>query len=264
VGIWESALYAYFIHGWTQCEPLSQSVSLPEPLIVSHQSLVLCCDFLLLSPTISLHSCSVHVLHAGPEAPAVFNCVFDFTQPCVQFRCMENDSCFVGNWDKSCGIACCAPFHSNLKDGQTKTNQRMRAINLILCCWNLICFASLKSHLLPSTQVIEIGKGSKVKYELDKKSGLIKVTVKMMFSSAAKFWNLNSWILWNNAKCVLLLCVFVQVDRILYSSVVYPHNYGFIPRTLCEDEDPIDVLVIMQVTFHTKHILAETRVCAWG
>lgn len=38
-----------------------------------------------------------------------------------------------------------------------------------------------------------------------------------------------------------------QVDRILYSSVVYPHNYGFIPRTLCEDEDPMDVLVIMQV-----------------
>jgi hypothetical protein len=40
----------------------------------------------------------------------------------------------------------------------------------------------------------------------------------------------------------------MQVDRILYSSVVYPHNYGFIPRTLCEDNDPIDVLVIMQVT----------------
>ncbi|KAL4323759.1 hypothetical protein GQ457_11G007480 [Hibiscus cannabinus] len=58
--------------------------------------------------------------------------------------------------------------------------------------------------------VIEIGKGSKVKYELDKKTGLIKV------------------------------------DRVLYSSVVYPHNYGFIPRTLCEDSDPIDVLIIMQ------------------
>ncbi|RHN81577.1 putative inorganic diphosphatase [Medicago truncatula] len=58
--------------------------------------------------------------------------------------------------------------------------------------------------------VIEIGKGNKVKYELDKKTGLIKV------------------------------------DRVLYSSVVYPHNYGFIPRTICEDGDPIDVLVIMQ------------------
>lgn len=39
----------------------------------------------------------------------------------------------------------------------------------------------------------------------------------------------------------------VQVDRVLYSSVVYPHNYGFIPRTLCEDNDPLDVLVLMQV-----------------
>ncbi|CAJ2646284.1 soluble inorganic pyrophosphatase-like protein [Trifolium pratense] len=58
--------------------------------------------------------------------------------------------------------------------------------------------------------VIEIGQGSEVKYELDKKSGLTKV------------------------------------DRILYSSVVYPHNYGFIPRTLCEDQDPLDVLVLMQ------------------
>ncbi|KAH9787207.1 Soluble inorganic pyrophosphatase 1 [Citrus sinensis] len=58
--------------------------------------------------------------------------------------------------------------------------------------------------------VVEISKGSKVKYELDKKTGLIKV------------------------------------DRILYSSVVYPHNYGFIPRTLCEDNDPMDVLILMQ------------------
>ncbi|KAJ1691555.1 hypothetical protein LUZ63_015710 [Rhynchospora breviuscula] len=58
--------------------------------------------------------------------------------------------------------------------------------------------------------VVEITKGSKVKYELDKKTGLI------------------------------------MVDRVLYSSVVYPHNYGFIPRTLCEDGDPMDVLVLMQ------------------
>eukprot|EP00898_Chlorokybus_atmophyticus_P005207 jgi/Chlat1/5688/Chrsp38S09021 len=58
--------------------------------------------------------------------------------------------------------------------------------------------------------VIEIAKGSKVKYELDKKTGMMKV------------------------------------DRVLYSSVVYPHNYGFIPRTLGEDNDPLDVLVLMQ------------------
>lgn len=59
--------------------------------------------------------------------------------------------------------------------------------------------------------VIEIPRGSKVKYELDKATGLL------------------------------------YVDRILYSSVVYPHNYGFIPQTLCEDNDPLDVLVLMQV-----------------
>ncbi|MBZ0274135.1 inorganic diphosphatase [bacterium] len=58
--------------------------------------------------------------------------------------------------------------------------------------------------------VIEIPKGSKVKYELDKESGLIKV------------------------------------DRVLYSSVVYPANYGFLPRTLGDDDDPLDVLVLMQ------------------
>lgn len=58
--------------------------------------------------------------------------------------------------------------------------------------------------------VIEIPRGSKVKYELDKSTGLL------------------------------------YIDRVLYSSVVYPHNYGFIPQTLCEDDDPLDVLVLMQ------------------
>ncbi|KAL5063003.1 hypothetical protein RYX36_024740 [Vicia faba] len=74
--------------------------------------------------------------------------------------------------------------------------------------------------------VIEIGKGGKVKYELDKKSGLIKV------------------------------------DRVLYSSVVYPHNYGFIPRTLCEDSDPMDVLVLMQNYVSTLliKILTESKI----
>jgi len=65
---------------------------------------------------------------------------------------------------------------------------------------------------MPNTinAVIEIPKGCKVKYELDKQSGLLRV------------------------------------DRILYSSVIYPANYGFIPRTLGDDHDPLDVLVLMQ------------------
>ena len=58
--------------------------------------------------------------------------------------------------------------------------------------------------------VIEIPMGSSVKYELDKRTGLIKL------------------------------------DRILYSAVYYPANYGFIPQTLAEDDDPLDVLVLCQ------------------
>jgi len=60
--------------------------------------------------------------------------------------------------------------------------------------------------------VIEIPFGSSVKYELDKTSGLIKL------------------------------------DRILFSAVYYPANYGFIPQTLAEDDDPLDVLVLCQET----------------
>ena len=56
--------------------------------------------------------------------------------------------------------------------------------------------------------VIEISKGSKNKYELDKSSGLL------------------------------------ILDRVLYTSTHYPANYGFIPRTLSEDNDPLDVLVL--------------------
>ncbi len=58
--------------------------------------------------------------------------------------------------------------------------------------------------------VIEIPKGSKLKYELEKKSGLIKV------------------------------------DRVLFSSVHYPANYGFVPQTYCEDKDPLDIMVLGQ------------------
>ncbi len=55
---------------------------------------------------------------------------------------------------------------------------------------------------------IEISKGSKNKYELDKQTGLLKM------------------------------------DRVLYTSTHYPANYGFIPRTLAGDDDPLDVLVL--------------------
>ena len=91
-------------------------------------------------------------------------------------------------------------------------------------------------------QVVEIGKGSKVKYELDKKTGLIKA-ISHLFIHLSRYLFLN------------LCSLGSQVDRILYSSVVYPHNYGFIPRTICEDSDPMDVLVLMQVSISSNHSL---------
>jgi len=60
--------------------------------------------------------------------------------------------------------------------------------------------------------IIEIPKGNRAKYELDKDSGLLKL------------------------------------DRVLYSSIFYPANYGFIPKTYCDDNDPLDILVLSQVT----------------
>src|SRR5438128_910933 len=56
--------------------------------------------------------------------------------------------------------------------------------------------------------VIEIPKGSTNKYELDKDTGMLRL------------------------------------DRVLYSAVHYPANYGFVPRTYCDDGDPLDVLVL--------------------
>ena len=56
--------------------------------------------------------------------------------------------------------------------------------------------------------IIEIPSGSKNKYEMDKETGLLKL------------------------------------DRVLYTSTHYPANYGFIPRTYAEDDDPLDVLVL--------------------
>jgi len=59
--------------------------------------------------------------------------------------------------------------------------------------------------------IIEIPKGCRAKYELDKQSGLLKL------------------------------------DRVLYTSVYYPANYGFIPQSYCADKDPLDILILSQI-----------------
>ena len=67
--------------------------------------------------------------------------------------------------------------------------------------------------------IIEVPKGSKNKYELDKETGLLKL------------------------------------DRVLFSAVHYPADYGFIPRTYCDDGDPLDVLVLGQESVHPLTIV---------
>jgi inorganic pyrophosphatase len=67
--------------------------------------------------------------------------------------------------------------------------------------------------------VIEIPKGSTNKYELDKDTGLLRL------------------------------------DRVLYSAVYYPADYGFIPRTYCDDGDPLDVLVLGSEPVHPLTIV---------
>ena len=67
--------------------------------------------------------------------------------------------------------------------------------------------------------VIEVPMGSKNKYELDKETGLLRL------------------------------------DRVLYSAVHYPANYGFIPRTFCDDMDPLDALVLGQEPVHPLTIV---------
>lgn len=83
--------------------------------------------------------------------------------------------------------------------------------------WHDVELGEKVPDLFPA--IIEVPKGSKVKYELDKPTGLIRV------------------------------------DRILYSSVQYPANYGFIPRTYCDDNDPLDILVLGQEPVHPLSIV---------
>jgi len=72
--------------------------------------------------------------------------------------------------------------------------------------WHDFCTERIKPENFIA--IIEIPKGSKKKYELDKETGLIRL------------------------------------DRILHTSTHYPMNYGFIPKTLADDGDPLDVLVL--------------------
>lgn len=59
--------------------------------------------------------------------------------------------------------------------------------------------------------IIEIPKNTRAKYELDKESGML------------------------------------ILDRVIFSSMYYPENYGFIPQTYCDDGDPLDILILTQI-----------------
>jgi inorganic pyrophosphatase len=76
------------------------------------------------------------------------------------------------------------------------------------------CYLDERSVERAFPVVIEVPKGSKNKYEMDKETGLMRL------------------------------------DRVLFSAVHYPANYGFIPRTFCDDGDPLDALVLCQEPVH--------------
>lgn len=89
--------------------------------------------------------------------------------------------------------------------------------DLIMNIWHDISEERIKAKSFEA--LIEIPKGCKVKYELDKETG------------------------------------FLKLDRVLYTSTVYPANYGFIPRTLAEDGDPLDVLVLCGETIYPMTLI---------
>ncbi|HSK09490.1 MAG TPA: inorganic diphosphatase [Vicinamibacterales bacterium] len=76
------------------------------------------------------------------------------------------------------------------------------------------CYLDEQSVQQSFPVIVEVPKGSKNKYELDKETGLLRL------------------------------------DRVLFSAVHYPANYGFIPRTYCDDGDPLDALVLGQEPVH--------------
>lgn len=72
--------------------------------------------------------------------------------------------------------------------------------------WHSVSRGNSGSYLVNG--LIEIPKGSRAKYEVDKESGLLRL------------------------------------DRVIYSSMYYPANYGFIPQSYCGDRDPLDILIL--------------------
>ena len=75
--------------------------------------------------------------------------------------------------------------------------------------WHKVNLGAKSPEIVNS--IIEIPKNTRAKYELDKESGLL------------------------------------LLDRVLYASIYYPANYGFIPQTYCDDKDPLDIVVLCQI-----------------
>ena len=148
--------------------------------------------------------------------------------------------------------------------------------------WHDLYIGGEAPHIVNA--VIEIPRGSKVKYELDKDTGNVPTGDDCDLYELCTSSHHDTAVICG----LLMFCPdtgMLYIDRILYSSVVYPHNYGarngvqnhlprplrirnlrlsvavvphlwskppsrtgFVPQTLCEDEDPLDVLVLMQVS----------------
>ena len=89
--------------------------------------------------------------------------------------------------------------------------------NIVLHPWHGVDFGENAPRLVNA--IIEIPQGSRAKYEIDKPSGLLKL------------------------------------DRVIYSSFYYPHNYGFIPRTYGDDKDPLDILVLSSMSVQPMCII---------
>ena len=83
--------------------------------------------------------------------------------------------------------------------------------------WHDISFGDESPQIVQA--IIEISRGSKAKYEVDKESGLLKL------------------------------------DRVLHAAFYYPINYGFIPKTYAGDNDPLDILVLSQIDFEPLSIV---------